>query len=71
MHSNPAEGDYSDGEDLTVRQAAVDALGSRNGTVVVSDANTGRILTIVNQKMALKGGFTTAYTTIASAQGSA
>jgi cell division protein FtsI/penicillin-binding protein 2 len=35
----------------------VEALGPFNGTVVVVDPNTGRILTIVNQKLALKSGF--------------
>jgi cell division protein FtsI/penicillin-binding protein 2 len=50
-------GDNVDGEDLVVRRAAVDALGPFNGTVVVSDPQTGRILTIVNQKLALKSGF--------------
>lgn len=49
--------DYIDGEDLTVRRAAVDALGPYNGTVVVTDPNSGRILTMVNQKLALKSGF--------------
>jgi penicillin-binding protein 2 len=51
-------GDLVDGEDLTVRRAAVDALGPLNGSVVVVDPNTGRILTMVNQKLALAGGFT-------------
>ena len=45
------------GEDLTVRRAAVEALGPYNGTVVVADPQTGRILTIVNQKLAFRGGF--------------
>ncbi len=49
--------DFIDGDDLTVRRAAVDALGPFNGTVVVTDPNTGRILTMVNQKVALKSGF--------------
>jgi beta-lactamase class D len=49
--------DFIDGEDLVVRRAAVEALGPYNGTVVVADPNTGRILTMVNQKLALKGGF--------------
>jgi len=47
-----------DGDDLEVRRAAVDALGPYNGTVVVVDPQTGRILTIVNQKTALDSGFT-------------
>jgi penicillin-binding protein 2 len=50
-------GDRVDGEDLVVRRAAVEALGPYNGTVVAVDASTGRILTMVNQKLALGGGF--------------
>jgi penicillin-binding protein 2 len=50
-------GDFIDGEDLTVRRAAVDALGPFNGTVVVADPTNGRILSMVNQKLALKSGF--------------
>jgi cell division protein FtsI/penicillin-binding protein 2 len=46
-----------DGEDLTVRRAAVQALGPYNGTVVVADPNTGRVLSIVNQKLALTGAY--------------
>ncbi len=34
-----------------------DGLGPYNGTVVVADPTTGRILSIVNQKLALKGAF--------------
>jgi len=49
--------DFIDGEDLDVRRAAVEALGPYNGSVVVSDAGTGRILTMVNQKLALSSGF--------------
>jgi len=49
--------DKVDGEDLNVRKAAVDALGPLNGAVVVADPTTGRILTIVNQPLALGGGF--------------
>ena len=55
---DPTAGDNVDGEDLSVRRAAVDALGRYNGSVVVVDPETGRILTIVNQKLALHGGFT-------------
>ena len=50
-------GDSIEGDDLVVRKAAADALGRYNGTVVVSDPQTGRILSIVNQKLALKGAF--------------
>ena len=45
-----------DGEDLLVRRAAVQALGPYNGTVVVADPQNGRVLTIVNQKLAFKSG---------------
>jgi cell division protein FtsI/penicillin-binding protein 2 len=50
-------GDNVDGEDLAVRRAAVEALGTFNGSVVVEDPATGRVLTMVNQKVALGTGF--------------
>ena len=50
------EGDNFAGEDPVVRQAAIDALGNMNGTVVAIDPATGRILAMVNQKLALSGG---------------
>lgn len=50
-------GDNVDGEDLVVRKAAVDALGPYNGSVVVADSQTGRVLSVVNQKLAMKGAF--------------
>ncbi len=50
-------GDRTEGEDQLVRQAAVEALGPLNGSVVVADPITGRVLTIVNQQLALGGGF--------------
>ncbi len=46
-----------DGEDLMVRRAAVAALGPYNGSIVVVDPKTGRLLTIVNQKLAYQSGF--------------
>lgn len=49
-------GDLTAGEDPTVRAAAVDALGNMNGTVVALDPDTGRILAMVNQKLALSQG---------------
>ena len=49
--------DNTEGEDLAVRQAAVDALGSRAGTVVVMEAKTGKVLTMVNQEWAIKNSF--------------
>jgi len=50
------EGDVVEGEDPVVRQAAVDALGNMNGTVVAIDPTDGRILAMVNQKLALSEG---------------
>src|SRR5450755_606863 len=55
---DPTAGDNVDGDDLEVRRAAVDALGAYNGTVVVVNPQTGRVLTMVNQKTALDSGFT-------------
>src|ERR1700691_2414554 len=55
---DPTAGDNPDGDDLTVRRAAVDALGDQAGSIVVVDPNNGRILTMVNQKLALQSGFT-------------
>jgi cell division protein FtsI/penicillin-binding protein 2 len=51
-------GDDPTGEDPAVRQIALQALGGWNGTVVVVDPNSGKILSIVNQKLALSGAFT-------------
>src|SRR5579863_6025498 len=48
--------DITGGEDPVVRQAAVDALGDMNGTAVVIDPSNGRILAMVNQKLALSPG---------------
>jgi cell division protein FtsI/penicillin-binding protein 2 len=49
-------GDISTGEDPMVRQAAIDALGNMNGTVVAIEPTSGRILAMVNQKLALSSG---------------
>ncbi|MBV9743216.1 MAG: penicillin-binding protein [Acidobacteriia bacterium] len=56
-YADSTDGDNVDGEDLEIRRAAVAALGQYNGSVVVVDPMTGRILSIVNQKLALGGGF--------------
>jgi penicillin-binding protein 2 len=50
--------DDAAGDDPQVRAAALQALGRWNGSVLVVDPNTGRILTLVNQKLALESGFT-------------
>jgi penicillin-binding protein 2 len=49
-------GDLTAGEDPVVRQAAIAALGNMNGTAVAIDPSNGRILAMVNQKLALSGG---------------
>lgn len=54
---DPTSGDNVDGDDLTIRRAAVAAIGTLAGSVVVVDPNTGRILSMVNQKLALQSGF--------------
>ncbi|MBC7900732.1 MAG: hypothetical protein H7070_11845 [Saprospiraceae bacterium] len=51
------QNDQTEGEDLTIRRAAVDALGSHAGTIVVMEAQTGKIVTIVNQDWAIRDGF--------------
>lgn len=50
------EGDVTAGEDPVVRQAAIDALDGMNGTAVVINPANGRILAMVNQKLALAPG---------------
>jgi penicillin-binding protein 2 len=53
---NITDGDVTTGEDPVVRQAAIDALGNMNGTVVAIEPTSGRILAMVNQKLALSSG---------------
>ena len=55
--ADATSGDVIDGEDLTVRRAAVEALNGINGSIVVADPSTGRILSMVNQKLVLQNGF--------------
>ena len=57
-YADSTVGDMVEGEDLAVRKAAVDALGPFNGSVVVVEPDSGRILSIVNQKLAFRSGFT-------------
>lgn len=55
--TDPAAGDDSQFDDPIVRQAALDALGRQNGSVVAVDPANGRILSIVGQKLAYSTGF--------------
>jgi cell division protein FtsI/penicillin-binding protein 2 len=56
-YADSTNGDNVDGEDLDIRRAAVESLGPYNGSVVVVDPENGRVLTMVNQKLALSTGF--------------
>ncbi len=56
-YADSTVGDHVDGEDLEIRRAAVEALGEFNGSVVVVDPSNGRILSMVNQRVALGSGF--------------
>jgi cell division protein FtsI/penicillin-binding protein 2 len=48
--------DVTAGEDPVVRRAAIEAMGDMNGTAVVINPANGRILAMVNQKLALSPG---------------
>src|SRR6202158_1511394 len=50
------DGDVTAGEDPVVRKAAIDALGNMNGTVLAIEPTSGRVLAMVNQKLALSSG---------------
>ena len=54
--TDTTDGDITGGEDPVVRQAAINALGNMNGTVVAIEPTSGRILAMVNQKLALSSG---------------
>ena len=55
--ADSAAGDIAEFDDPAVRRAAVEAIGRYNGSVVVVDPNTGRILSIVNQPLAFSAGY--------------
>jgi penicillin-binding protein 2 len=56
FNDNLTEGDITTGEDPVVRAAAIEALGNMNGTAMAIDPSSGRILAMVNQKLALSSG---------------
>jgi len=56
-YKDSTKGDKTEGEDPAIRKAAVEALGPLNGSIVVVDPGTGRVLSMVNQELALGGGF--------------
>ncbi|MBI3895316.1 MAG: penicillin-binding protein [Acidobacteria bacterium] len=54
---DPTTGDDPSKDDPVIRAAAVEALGNVMGSVIVVDPNSGRILTVVNQKLAFEDGY--------------
>jgi penicillin-binding protein 2 len=56
-YADSSDGDSVAGEDLTIRRITVRALGPYNGSVVIVDSSTGRILSILNQRLALSVGY--------------
>jgi penicillin-binding protein 2 len=56
-YGDPTKDDVATYDDPVIRQIAVDALGRANGSVVAVDPTSGRILTVVNQRMAFSSGF--------------
>jgi penicillin-binding protein 2 len=54
--TDQVDGDITAGENPVVRAAAIEALGNMNGTVVSIDPDSGRVLAMVNQKLALSAG---------------
>src|SRR5215472_2914504 len=56
-YADSTDGDSVTGEDLTVRRISLRALGPYNGSVVIVDSATGRILSILNQRLALGIGY--------------
>jgi len=56
-YADSTDGDSITGEDLIIRHIAAQALGPYNGSVVIVDSSTGRILSILNQRLALGIGY--------------
>jgi penicillin-binding protein 2 len=55
--ANSSGDDVTGFDDPVVRDALVEGLGKFNGAVVAVDPNTGRILAVVNQKIAFGEGY--------------
>ncbi|HTX14652.1 MAG TPA: penicillin-binding transpeptidase domain-containing protein [Candidatus Baltobacteraceae bacterium] len=51
-YADPGQDDVTEYDDPVIRSIAVEALGHEKGAVLAVDPTTGRILAIVNQKMA-------------------
>jgi cell division protein FtsI/penicillin-binding protein 2 len=57
VYADPTKDDVASYDDPVVRDAAVAALGRNDGSVVAIDPSTGRILSVVNQKLAFSSGY--------------
>jgi penicillin-binding protein 2 len=55
--ADSSKDDVAGFDDPIVRKAAVESLGRYNGSVVAIDPTSGRVLSIVNQKLAFSAGF--------------
>src|ERR1700730_11833496 len=55
--ADSSKDDVTEFDDPVVRNAAVEALGRYNGSVVAIDPTTGRLLSVVNQKLAFSAGY--------------
>ena len=55
--ADSGDGDSIAAEDPTIRRIATRALGPYHGSVVIVDSSTGRILSILNQRLALSAGY--------------
>ena len=56
-YANSALGDVTGFDDPVIREASIKALGRYNGSVVAIDPQNGRVLSIVNQKLAFSSGY--------------
>lgn len=56
-YADSPAGDDARGQVPAVREAAVAALGDLNGSVVVLNPDTGRLLAVVNEKLAMSDGY--------------
>ncbi|MBI4458470.1 MAG: penicillin-binding protein [Acidobacteria bacterium] len=56
-YGDPTAGDDLARDDPVIRAAAVEALGNVMGSVIVVDPSSGRVLSVVNQKLAFEAGY--------------
>jgi penicillin-binding protein 2 len=49
--------DITEYDDAAVRKASIESMGRYNGSVVAIDPSSGRVLSVVNQKLAFSSGF--------------